>query len=123
MPANDKNVATDIASNNNDSASDIGKNYEKVSGNSDNIASLQTNIENNTENVTNINSDGNNTSSSQLNKNTMWALFQSLFNPNQQNKFQISPSQNIPLQETSLKDSGNAQESQNQNFAHRLPHV
>ena len=113
LPANDKNVAIDISSNNNDSASDIGKNYEKVSGNSDNIVSLQTDIENNTANVTN--SDGNNTSSSHLNKNMMWALFQSLFNPNEQNKFQISPGQNIPLQETSLKDSGNAQESQIQN--------
>jgi len=117
LPANDKNVATDISSIKFDSASDFGKNYEKVSGNSDNIASLQTNIENNTENVTNINSDGNNTSLSQLNNNTMWALFQSLFNSNQQNKFQISQGQNNPLQETSLKDSGNAQESQNQNFA------
>ena len=117
LPANDKNVATDISSTDNDSASDIGKNYEKVSGNSDNIASLQTDIENNTANVANINIDGNNISSAQLNKNTMWALFQSLFNPNQQNQFQISPGQDIPLQETSFKDSGNAQESQNQNFA------
>ena len=46
--------------------------------------------------------------------NAMWALFQSLFNPNPQNKFQISPGQNIPLQETSLQDSGNAQETQNE---------
>ena len=75
---------------------------------------LKTDIENNTANVTNINSDGNNKISAQLSKNTMWALFQSLFNPNPQNKFQISPGQNIPLQETSLKDSGNAQETQNE---------
>ena len=114
LSANDKNVATDISSYNSDSASDIGKNYEKVSDNSENSVSLKTDIENNTANVTNINSEGNNASSSQLSKNTMWALFQSLFNSNPQNKFQISPGQNIPLQETSLQDSGNNQETQNE---------
>ena len=67
--------------------------------------------------LANINSDINNISSAQLNKNTLWALFQSLFNPNQQNQFQISPGEDITLQETSLKDSGNAQLSQNQKFA------
>jgi hypothetical protein len=83
----------------------------------ENIASLEANIENNSANVANNNSDVYNASSVQLNKNTLWALFQSLINRNQQNQVQISPGQNIPLQETSLKDSGNAQESQNQKFA------
>ena len=117
VPANERIVVTDISSINIGSASDIEKNYTKVSDGSENIASLEANIENNSANVANINSDVNNISSAQLNKNTMWALFQSLFNPNQQNQFQISPGQNIPLQETSLKNSGKAQESQNQKFA------
>ena len=117
VPANERIVVTDISSINIGSASDIKKNYAKVSDGSENIASLEANIENNSANVANINSDINNISSAQLNKNTMWALFQSLFNPNQQNQFQFSPGQNIPLQETSLKNSGKAQESQNQKFA------
>ena len=83
----------------------------------ENIARLRANIENNSANVANNNSDVNNVSSAQLNKNTLWALFQSLINPNQQNEFQISPGQNISLQETSLKDSNNAQESQHQKIA------
>ena len=83
----------------------------------ENIARLRANIENNSANVANNNSDVNDVSSAQLNKNTLWALFQSLINPNQQNEFQISPGQNISLQETSLKDSNNAQESQHQKIA------
>ena len=113
VPANNRSVS----SINIGSASDIKKNYAKESEGSVNTASLKTNTENNTANVANINIDGNNISTAQLNKNPMWALFQSLFNPNQQNQFKISPGQNMQLQETSLKGSGNAQESQNQKFA------
>ena len=113
VPANNRSVS----SINIGSASDIRKNYAKESEGSVDTTSLKTNTENNTANVANISIDGNNISTAQLNKNTMWALFQSLFNPNQQNQFKISPGQNILLQGNSLKDSGTTQESQNQKFA------